>query len=108
MKKSHRLKMSFRIKVALFVCAVSLILISLGIGLGYFRATELMGDMFGEDHSELANILSVSVSEMIDREINNLQRFSDNPFWKEGIQTGNSKYEGRDDEAIQSLRSHDG
>jgi len=105
MTANKKIRISFRIKLAIFVCLISIGLIALGLGLGYYQVYRLIGDMFGEDHREMANILSVSVSEMVDREVQNLQRLCDNPFWKEEIQKRNARYKDMNEQAVKQYLS---
>lgn len=100
MKRHCKFKIGIKIKLALFICVTSLALIVVSLGLGYFGANKLMGNMIGREHLEMARILSVSFSEMIDREIKSIKSVIDSPFLKEAISESNSKYETMDEEAI--------
>jgi len=95
------MKMRIRTKIKLFVCLTTLITIVVGGGLGYFWAYSLLRDTVGNRHSEMAEILAVSVSEMIDKTTENIMALADSPFWHNAVTENNLEYEDMDEDALQ-------
>ena len=101
MKKQNKFKIGIRVKVALFICLTTLIVMVVGVSLGYLSGGNLLRDTVGKEHSKIANMLAVSVSRIVEERIKDIEEFSNSPFWKEAIRECNLKYEAMGEEAIQ-------
>ena len=92
MTKAKKLKGGIKLKFMLFVVTIVLLIIVVGISLGYYWATKLLVKTVLDNNMEAADQLQTNFSGVLDEEIRNIKIFSDSPLWKEFIQKINTSY----------------
>ena len=100
MQNKIKYKASFRTKVMLLICSVTLIIMIAGIGLGYYWGFGLLRDMVGENSVEMAGILAFSIAGMIDEKINEIKAHLSSPVWQAAVTEGNLRYKAMGEKEI--------
>ena len=103
MERQYKHKTGIRKKVALFICLVALILLIVGVGLGYFGGISLMRRTVGEKHAQMAKLLAISVNKVLDEQIEKVRTYSQSPLWRDSVRQANLTLEAMEPEAAQQL-----
>ncbi|MDD5449401.1 MAG: ATP-binding protein [Candidatus Omnitrophica bacterium] len=69
-------KRSIRKKVIIVIFLVSLTVMAIGVGLGYFFSFKILHNMVGDVHRKLSQLLANNVSEDIDAEIERIKSYT--------------------------------
>jgi len=92
-----RHKKGIRRRVTLIICLSTLIVMSIGIGLGYLFGSNLLRSMVGDIHHKLAQLLANSVTLNFETEMERIRGYAGDPFWREALVKGSPEQEGAGD-----------
>ena len=101
MSRQSKYKRRIGLKIAAMICLVSLIVIIIGVGLGYFWGYRMLRDTISEKHSRMAELLATSMHRIINEEIKDIKVYLNSPFWQDVVEEYNLRYEDKDAESIQ-------
>jgi len=101
MKKPSRYRIGLKLKITLMMCLTTLIIVAVGISLGYFNAIMLVRNNIVADHGKIAFMLADFVSGKIDEEVEKIIGYSSNSLLTESIRKSNLKYETMTEDEIQ-------
>ena len=92
MPEQMKHKTGIRRKITLIICTVALIIMTVGIALGYFWGYRLLRDTLKEGYMRTVELLSASIQRILNEEIMNLQIYMSHPARKEAVAGSNMKY----------------
>ncbi|NQT95773.1 MAG: PAS domain S-box protein, partial [Candidatus Omnitrophica bacterium] len=93
-------KTGIRRKIALIVLLSSLILMIVGLSLGYFLGFRLLRNSIGQNHMEIAAILSEAVNRIVNEEVSDLETYVSHSQQIQLVEEHNLIYEEMNKEAI--------
>ena len=100
MKSFFRYKMNIRNKVIMMLFSSSIILLGVGVSLGYLWGYNLLRDTIGANYLNKAELLNGSMNRIISEEMTDLKIYMSDPQRKSEIQKYNLKYKGMDAQSI--------
>ncbi|NQU95188.1 MAG: PAS domain S-box protein [Candidatus Omnitrophica bacterium] len=100
MEKQIKHKTSLRRKIAFLIVFSCLIVMLTGFGLGYLWGFNLLRTTIGESHVSMADLISESVSRILNEEVSDLHIYMSLPLRRGMIEKQNLKYRGMNEEAV--------
>jgi len=104
-KRKTRRRISIRYKVAAVICLASLVLMVVGLSVGYFLGFQLLRDSIAADYLHMAGLLSTALNRIIEEEIDDVEIYMSHPLRKKEIERRNLKYKDMDKDAIKNYFS---
>jgi len=93
-------KTGIRSKVTLLVVSAVLITMVAGLSLNYFLEFNLVRNRIGEEHAKIADRLVLTISEMLDDKVKDVEVHVNNLLWRDLIFESNANYEKMKEEDI--------
>jgi len=93
-------KTGIRRKLIRFTLSSTLLVMTIGLGLGYFLGHRLLMETIGRNHVDIAESLAVTVSEMVENSLDSIKVYAANPDHAAAILERQAAYEGMDEAAL--------
>ncbi len=93
-------KKSLRRKVIKVICMTTLIVMVLGVGLGYIAGLNLLREIAGDVHRKLSQLLAANVTQAFDDEMAKLKGYASEAIFTQAAAAGNLRYETAGDEDL--------
>ena len=94
-------KTGIKKKVMTILIISNLIIIAIGIGLGYFLGSRLLYDVIGRDYQKLAEFMASYTATQIKGEAEDVMTYASRPLWIDMLTDINKKYNGMSNQSIQ-------
>ncbi|MFH1783685.1 MAG: ATP-binding protein [bacterium] len=91
-----RKRRSIRHKITLIIIVISLCIIFIGTLIEYLTHIDTEKKNIGRSYRKMADLLSVSVTEMIEEQIQDIRVHVNSPIWHQFIISHNKNYQGKD------------
>lgn len=92
MKRQIKQRLSIRHKIILMMCTVALVLLCIGISLGYYFSFQLLRNVIGGEHLAIAQRISMLIGEMLSEKFKDVSIYASNPLHIELTIQSNLKY----------------
>lgn len=86
-------KKGLRRKVIVVICMTTLIVMILGVGLGYIAGLNLLREVAGDVHRKLSQLLAANVTQVFDGEMVKLKGYASESIFMQGAAASNAGYE---------------
>ena len=92
--------MNIRSKITGILVVSSLILIAIGVGVGYFWGFDLLRNTIGENQTKIAKLTTDAIERIINEEIADIELYISHSLRIEEVEKANATYEKRDRDSI--------
>lgn len=99
-KNKAKPKRGLRRKVIKVICMTTLIVMILGVGLGYIAGLNLLREIAGDVHRKLAQLLAANVTQVFDDETSGLKSCASEELFTQDAAASNLRYETSADEDL--------
>jgi len=86
-------KSGIKRKIVVLICSITLIVVVVGCVIGYSWTYRLIHKIVAECSQHSAQMLATAIEQLIDKEVDAIETFADNPIWKDACKESNAKYE---------------
>jgi len=97
--KKYKRKKSIRTKITILICLAALVFFAIGIILWYVCGLNLLRSKTGENHREMARLMSSSIVEILDKEIELIKVNAADGALKVAVSESNLKYRNMDEKS---------
>jgi len=94
MQNPHKHKTGIRRKVTLVICLATLIVMDIGISLGYLLGYNLLKDSIGSSRVQVAQFLGMEIVNNLRGEIEDIETYATRPLWLDVVKEANLNYNG--------------
>ncbi|MBP7088170.1 MAG: PAS domain S-box protein [Candidatus Omnitrophica bacterium] len=102
MKKQLKHKIGIRRKIRLIIISSMFIILTTGIGIGYYSGFKLLHNTIVENHLKIAETLSLTIDRIIEEEVADLNLYVSLPSRINELEKNNLKYEEMDPDSIRN------
>jgi len=95
-------KKGLRRKVIVVICMTTLIVMILGVWLGYVAGLNLLREVAGDVHRKLSQLLAANVTQVFDDEMIKLKGYASEALFTESAAASNARYETAGDAALRT------